>query len=265
MKPDWTDTPWRPWHTCLIGAAHRRELKNCQDATCIREGSRMRARTMVASGRYVVGVVSDGVGSHRYSEVGARVTATLAANLATDAMMRGEGPTALEARLTKQLPARLAELADLCRDEWTECCFATLVLAVGTIDWFAVWACGDGYCSVNGAVPSVTGVTARDRLPVDYRHPIDTARPPMLARLVELPAREVRGAWISTDGARYLTADGKPWRDYLGAPLADAPPVLEGWQEMESWGQALYDAARAGNSRLQDDLGLVAFVPREDA
>lgn len=85
----------------------------------------------------------------------------------------------------------------------------------------------------------------------------------MLTRLTARPASEVRGAWISTDGARFLTSNGKAWLDYLGDPLPGAPPVLDGWQAMESWGQGLYDEVRDGNSRLKDDLGLVAFVPRE--
>ena len=266
MEHDYSDTPWRPWSICLPGEAHRRDLLNCQDATCTREGAVLRARTAIARGRYVVGAVSDGVGSRRYSEVGARVTATLAANIATDAMHQGEGPAKLEARLTRQLPAQLAKLTDVCCDEWIDCCYATLVLAVGTVDWFAVWACGDGYYSVNGADPGLTGVTLGGCLPVDYRWSARAGeeRRPMLTKLVELKASEVRGAWISTDGARFLTADGKARKDHLGGPLDDAPPVLEGRAAMESWGQKLCDAAREGNSRLRDDLGLVAFVPRKD-
>lgn len=266
--PDYSDTSWKPWSTCLIGASHQRELSNCQDAVCVREGNYLRPRLCTPQGRYVVAAVSDGVGSNRYAEVGARVTATLAANIAMDGLLDGERPKLLEARLAKQLPRRLAELADLCRDEWTECCYATLVLAIGTRDWFAVWACGDGYASVNGERAIVTGVTAADRLPVDYRHrPEDgKPRPPMMTKLFELKASEVRGAWISTDGARYLTADGKAWKDYLPEFALDrAPPVLDGWKAMEAWGQSLYYATRAGNSDLRDDLGLVAFVPREEA
>lgn len=105
MQPDYTDTPWRPWHTCLIGSSHQRELKNCQDATIVREGSRLRARTAIATGRYVIGAVSDGVGSHRYSEVGARVTATLAANIAIDGLHKGEtvaSPASLALFLAEQ-------------------------------------------------------------------------------------------------------------------------------------------------------------------
>lgn len=264
MSPDYTETPWKPWHTCIIGAGHQQRLGNCQDATCVREGTRLRARTSIACGRYVIGAVSDGVGSHRFSEVGARVTATLAASIASDGLVRGQGPAQIEARLTKDLPAGLAKLTDVCRDAWEDCCFATLVLAVGTVDWFAVWACGDGYYSVNAAAPSVTGVVARDRLPVDYRYQPRGGehRPAMLTKLVELKASEVRGAWISTDGARYLTADGQAHKSWLDDPLPLAPPVLDGWQAMESWGRGHIDAACAGISVLRDDLGMVAFVPR---
>lgn len=262
--PDYSDTPWKPWSTCQIGTAHQREMSNCQDAVCVREGSYMRPRTLVAQGRAIVAAVSDGVGSHRYAEVGARVTATLAANITTDALLKGARPAALEARLNRELPRELRKLADVCRDEWTECCYATLVLAVGTRDWFAVWACGDGYAAVNADRPVITGVTTRDRLPVDYGFQPEGPRPPMLTKLFELKASEVRGAWISTDGARYLTNSGKAWRDYLDDPLDMAPPVLAGWQGMESWGSGLHYEARAGNSRLRDDLGLVAFVPREE-
>lgn len=264
MEHDYSDPPWQPWSICLPGAAHRRDLLNCQDATCTREGTRFRARTSIVSGRYVVGAVSDGVGSHRYSEVGARVTAALAANIATDGLHRGEGPQALEGRLTNLLPKRLAKLVDVCGDEWTECCYATLVLAVGTVDWFAVWACGDGYFSVNGADPGLTGVVLAERLPVDYRWAARAGeeRRPMLSKLVELKAGEVRGAWISTDGARFLTADGKARKDHLGGPLDNAPPVLAGRAALEAWGLAQIGAASTGTSPLRDDLGLVAFVPR---
>lgn len=105
LAPDFTETPWRPWHTCLIGTSHRRELKNCQDATCVRESSRMRARTMIANGRCLVAAVSDGVGSLPFSEVGARVTATLAANIAIDGLHKGEtvaSPASLALFLAEQ-------------------------------------------------------------------------------------------------------------------------------------------------------------------
>ena len=267
-SPDWSETPWRPWHTCLQGTAHRRDLRNCQDATAIREGTRLRPRSPVGDGRFVVGAVSDGVGSHRHAEIGARLTATIAVNIVTDALHRGRGPASIGEALTTGLPARLGQLADLCRDEWTECCYATIVVAVGTVDWFAAWACGDGYLSVNGETPRVTGVLMRDRLPVDYRHTpgFDSEGRPrkaMLEKLVELPAREVASAWIGTDGARYLTADGAPWKDHLGDPLADAPPVAAGWKSMEQWGERHFSALQAGMSSLRDDLGLVAFVPRD--
>lgn len=265
VKQDYSDAPWRPWSICLPGEAHRRDLLNCQDATCTREGTFLRARTAIARGRYVVGVVSDGVGSQRYSEVGSRVTAILAANIATDAMHRGEDPAKLEVRLTRQLPAQLAKLTEVCRDAWVDCCYATLILAVGTVDWLAIWACGDGYYAVNGERPALTGVTLSDCLPVDYRRSARAReeRRPMLTKLVELKASEVRGAWISTDGARYLTDDGRLLRDYLGEDMTNAPPVLSGRPAMDSWGRALIDAALGGRGCPLDDLGLVAFVPRE--
>lgn len=115
--PDFTDTPWRPWHTCLPGSRHRRDLKNCQDATIVRETTRFRGRTPVAAGRALIGVVSDGVGAYRFAEVGARVTAASAAAIAMDALHRGRGPAALEVALAKELPRRLGQLASLCGDE----------------------------------------------------------------------------------------------------------------------------------------------------
>lgn len=174
MEHDYSDPPWQPWSICLPGAAHRRDLLNCQDATCTREGTRFRP----------------------------------------------SGPQALEGRLTNLLPKRLAKLVDVCGDEWTECCYATLVLA--------------------------------ERLPVDYRWAARAGeeRRPMLSKLVELKAGEVRGAWISTDGARFLTADD------------NAPPVLAGRAALEAWGLAQIGAVSTGTSPLRDDLGLVAFVPR---
>ena len=266
MEHDYSDAPWRMLNLCLVGAAHHKRLNNCQDATCTREGTRLRPRTVIANGRYVVGAVSDGVGSHRYSEVGARVTATLAANIVSDGLHRGERPAAIEARLSRQLPTALAKLVDVCRDEWIECCYATLVVAVGTRDWFAVWGCGDGYYAINDSEPRLTGVTLADRLPVDYRWGPRGAdeRPPMLSKLAELKAGEVRGAWISTDGARFLTDDGKRRRDHMGDPLALSPPIFAGRVAMNTWATRLYDAAVEGRSQLADDLGLVAFVPREE-
>ncbi len=267
VQPDYSDLPFKAWYCNIIGAAHLSNLGNCQDAVKLRECNYLRPRTPIAQGRALVAAVSDGVGSNRYSEVGARVTVAAATNLAMDGLLKGERPAAIEARLNKYLPRHLGQLADLCRDDWTECCYATLVLVVATRDWFVIWGCGDGFWSVNGGRPAATGVTLKDRLPVDYVNPPEDgkARPSMLTRLVELKTSEVRGAWISTDGARYLTENGKAWTEYQSRELVDAPPVLEGWQAMESWGQALYESARVGESRLRDDLGLVALVPREES
>lgn len=267
MKPDYSELPWLPMATCLIGEAHRRDLGNCQDAVAVRECNYLRPRSMTAQGRAIVAAVADGVGSHHYSEVGARVTATLACNLAVDGLLRGERPDALERRLSKLLPARLGELARLCRDDWQQCCYSTLVLAVATRDWLVVWACGDGFYSINGARPASTGVTLADRLPIDYSQPPEPGkdRPPMLTRLAELRTAEVRGAWIATDGARYLTNDGKPWHEHQDRALDQAPPVLAGQGPMRAWETALYNEAVQGTGRLRDDLGLVAFVTREPA
>lgn len=256
---DFTEAPWRPWHMCLTGQAHARDLVGGQDATGVDEANRCRKHyrraerwtEYVTCGRYVAAVVSDGVGSYWYSELGSRITVIAALAAIRDGMRVSDPPAKIAARIEREVPRRLAGLADLAGEHWEHCCYATLVVMVGTLDWFSIWSRGDGFYGVNADPAQETG-SIHGGLPMDHRRGGSReAETGWLTQHVELAAHEVAGAWIATDGMRYL-------RPGKGQPV-ELPPVRQDMRTMDDWSRAL---RRERAADLLDDLGLAAFIPR---
>jgi hypothetical protein len=224
-QPDYSETRWSPWHTCLTGLAHRKEGSNCQDATAFAEGNRIARRSRAsgeyrATGRWLAACVSDGVGSYHHSEVGARMTVNIALNHVRAGLQLGETPPNLGPRVARGLVKDLNALARLCGENWQHACYATVILAVGTVDWFAVWACGDGFYGIGDGPAQDTGP------------------------LVPLPVTRQRGRDAPLDPPP--TFRGGKAMDSWGRSLRC---------DLDSDGQPYLD-------RLRDDLGLCAFVPR---
>ncbi|HEY9826014.1 MAG TPA: PP2C family serine/threonine-protein phosphatase [Stenomitos sp.] len=149
---------WKAIVHSAIGTRHEQRGQPCQDYGCYR-----------IAGSYLIGAISDGAGSAKYSDVGAQI----ASELAVVAMAQGVGAIAeddasmeslqdpipfaeMEAQATGLFEAVLAQVLDGLQQETDACgCelgdFACTLLAfIATPDWVAAMQIGDGFMLLRG-------------------------------------------------------------------------------------------------------------------
>lgn len=243
----------------VAGRAHVHARRNNQDAW------HALARAGVA-----VALVADGCGSGRRSEVGAALGARIFAEaLASAAAEAGAGESP-EAVLESARLALLDALGTIARaldpgGRETRTVVAdhllfTLVGAVLTRSWTAVFALGDGLACVNGepfhvsypddtppyAAYALTGSSLTDTRPDLLRFRV----------LRTLPTDEVESILVGTDGV---------------ADLEQAVPLSRFWEDDRSFtnpyhlSRQLHLASGPGRVRLPDDATLVAVRRRRSS
>jgi len=172
----------------VIGSAHLRAGRNGQDGWAIERDA----------GGNVVIVVTDGCGSARHSEVGAKLGASLVAreilSRATSAIDWDAAATAV----VKQL-STFAETLDV-NDHLLFTVVGALITPVDTI----VFHAGDGFFAINGATERIGPY--RDNAPPYLAYALLGGPEPSFTIAQRVPTGEVESILIATDGAEPLVS-----------------------------------------------------------
>ncbi len=216
-----------------LGREHARLHRNNQDASAIR-----------MSDALGVLVVCDGCSSGAYSEVGARLGATWAADL----LLAYEGNaklTALEMLTKLHLLVGQSDAREFVGNHL----LFTLVAAVITPDWVRIYGRGDGVFSINGAL-TIRDAGAENAPDYFAYALIDHARPVQLELWAEVPTDTVASLAIGTDGAVNAL-------DLLQSAASERVFAHNGsWLQRQLW---------ARETRLVDDTTIVLLRKKEAA
>lgn len=177
----------------VIGGAHRRAGRNGQDGCAIAR----RDDTLVA-------VVTDGCGSARHSEVGAKLGAQIVAQAV---LARAGSPfdwSRIAADVIEQL-TRIAEPLAADRDAITNAFLFTIVGAVVTPREVVIFSAGDGLFAINGKTHVIGPYPGN--APPYLGYALLGAASPAFDVQYEGAAAELDTLVIATDGAEPLLRD----------------------------------------------------------
>jgi hypothetical protein len=239
----------------VIGADHRRALRNNQDGLAFGHG-----------GGWHVAAVTDGCSSGRASEVGARLGAAYLVTLALDVAPRAQDAQAAAAGVAAGMLEWLGGVASAFGTARREAAIADMLLftfllvAVGPERAF-VLGVGDGVVSLNGL--TLTLDAGPDNAPPYIAYGL-LGPAPRAAVHVDVPASEVRTLAIATDGALELLSRANE-------PLADGAPqrALDqferdaAYRRNPSLVQKRLVVIGERNGRLHDDTTLALVCRKE--
>ncbi len=180
----------------VIGSAHRRVDRPCQDAVATARGAAC-----------AVAVVADGCGSGAHSELGARLGARL---LAASLVARLDAGADVEAAATWEAAAddvlgHVRALVDAFGGDPARAIvdhfLFTLVAAAVTPAGAAAWLLGDGVVAIDGAVRVFDA--GDDNAPPYLAYRLTAAAPARPGELLVAP-RGARAITVATDGAAAL-------------------------------------------------------------
>ena len=240
----------------VIGADHRRALRNNQDGLAFGRGD-----------GWLVAAVTDGCSSGRASEVGAKLGAAYLVTLTLDVAPRALDAQAAAAGVASGMLDWLGDVASAFGTARREAAiadmllFTFLVVAVGPTRAF-VLGVGDGVVSLNGL--TLTLDAGESNAPPYIAYGL-LGPAPLPVVHVDVPADEVRTLAIATDGALELLSHARE-------PLADGAPqrALDQFEEDAAYTrnpslvQKRLVVIGERNGRLHDDTTL-AVVRRKEA
>ncbi len=196
----------------VCGREHARLGRGSQDAMCWRRGE-----------RFLVAVVSDGCGSGRHSEVGAKLGSRLytealsrrlahGASPASESMWQGAQIEVVE-RLRDLAVAMGGDLAAVVSDYF----LFTIVGAVLTPELTAVFALGDGLYALNGEINRLGPFADNSPPYLSYELLAGRERKRELVQPIALvPTAVVDSVLLATDGACDLLESEEPGKGNAG-------------------------------------------------
>lgn len=209
----------------IIGADHRYERRNCEDAVHL-----IRWRDIV------IGVVADGCGSGKHTEVGAKLGVIITANQIIEELLHA-APADLSqldwTNVTIRVEKLLRAIAEGMTDENTYSAFVFDYLLYTTVGFImtpaltSFFGIGDGTLFVNGVGGVMEAGEGNRPDYIGYRI-LESQSRPVFTVYRTLATADVDHFMVATDGMRYLIgAEEKPM------PNGTQPigPVSQFWTE----------------------------------